>query len=128
MKRIETRPMKAEITLGYNQLYSGKKDSLQDVILEYTEAQQRLNAETGTRLSAKVTPCRIVFSGQDEESVTISFINYPRFPVEVDVFEQGVEYLARELMHSLIQNRTIIECPNKTVMLEKSDTIDPAIM
>ena len=68
-----------------------------------------------------------MFLGQDEPSVTLSFINYPKFPVKEDAFKKGVSFIAEELIRELKQNRTVIVFNNETLMLEKSDEIDKNI-
>ena len=127
MNRIEVKPMKAEITIGLNKHYTKEKNTLSEVTTELSSAQTRLNKELNIQLSAKVTPCKIVFAGQDEESVTLSFINYPKFPIKEEEFYRGVEFIARQLMASLEQNRIVIEYVDKTVMFERSEEIDPNI-
>jgi len=127
MIKKETNPLKADLTLGLNRLYSKVRHDIQDVVDALTKAQIKLFEEHEIKLSARVTPCRIVFAGQDEESVTIGFINYPKFPVNQPDFELAVEYIAGHLMEMLSQNRLVIEYPEKTVMLESSDAMDPDI-
>ena len=127
MRTIETTPMQATLTIGRNVAYTKKRIPLKKMIRTLSEAQQNLYAMHGTRLSAKVTPCRIVFAGQDEKSVTIRFINYPKFPLEETGFMKGVEYIAETMMKELHQNRIVIEYPGKTVMYENTDRIDPKI-
>ena len=128
MNREEVKPIKAELTLGLNKFYLDEKYSLKDVSDALTFSQKELQELHHIRLSAKLTPCYIVFSGQNEDSVTISFINYPRFPIEESEFIKGVEFIAKSLMTSLSQNRIVIEYADRTVMLEESESIDPKIV
>lgn len=127
MKRTEVKPLRADITLGLNKVYSKEANSLQDLVVALTSSQLELQQLHHIQLSAKLTPCKIVFSGQDEDSATISFINYPKFPLVDNEFITGVEFIAENLMNLLLQNRIVIEYPDRTIMLEKSDGIDPAI-
>ena len=78
MKRTEVKPLRADITLGLNKLYSKEANSLQDLVVALTSSQLELQQLHHIQLSAKLTPCKIVFSGQDEDSATISFVNYPQ--------------------------------------------------
>lgn len=127
IKREAAESLKAEITLGLNLGYSDQKIPMQEVINALWESQSVVQEKLQIALSAKVSPCRIVFAGQDEESVTISFINYPKFPVKPGNFREGVEMIASHLMNDLSQNRIVIEFPDETIMLEKSENIDPNI-
>lgn len=69
----------------------------------------------------------ITVYGQDEPSVTLSFINYPKFPVNKTVFQKGVEFIAKSLLSMLKQNRIGIVFNNETFMLERNEEIDKKI-
>ena len=127
MNKKATPTLKAEITIGLNKGYSDESWSLDELKNKLTESQQKLKEEHNILLSAKVTLCDIVFLGQDEPSVTLSFINYPKFPVTEDSFKKGVTFIAKELMNKLEQNRVVIVFHDETLMLEKSDEIDKNI-
>ena len=121
----ETTPaFKAEITVGLHKGYSEAIWSLNELKTSLATAQKLLKESKGLLLSAKVTLCDIVFLGQDEPSVSISFINYPKFPIEIEPFKEGVEFIARILLDELKQNRIVIVFDDETTMLEKSDDID----
>jgi len=45
------------------------------------DAQNQVFNETSFKLSAKISACEIIFSGQDEPSVELQFIQYLKFPV-----------------------------------------------
>lgn len=66
-------------------------------------------------------------SGQIEPHVTLSFINYPKFPLKVEILKKEIEELTKQLMNKFKQNRTIIEYLDETVMLEQREEIDPRI-
>lgn len=127
MNRIEVDALSAVFTLGLQIGYTKKKHTIQRVVDVLTIAQKELHREHAISLSAKVTPCKIVFAGQDEDSVSISFINYPKIPIAADLFEKGVEYIASRMMEELRQNRIVVEYPVHTVMLEENADIDPKI-
>ena len=118
INRVEASALRAELTVGMNRSYSDEKISMQELVYALTTCQLNLQSELNIKLSARVTPCRIVFSGQDEESVAVSFINYPRFPINETDFKKGVEFISSELMEKLSQNRIVIEYHDKTVMYE----------
>ncbi len=127
MKKITTNTYKAEITLGLNKGYTENLWSLKDLKAELTKAQTKLKLKTGILLSAKVTLCDIVFLGQDEKSITVSFINYPKFPLEKNTFKEGVLFVGQEFMKELEQNRIVIVFDEETVMFELSDELDNKI-
>lgn len=113
--------------IGLNKGYSDEAWSQEELKSKLSKAQHKLKDNHNILLSAKVTLCDIVFLGQDEPSVTLSFINYPKFPVTEDSFKKGVSFIAEELMIELKQNRIVIVFDDETLMLEKSDEIDKNI-
>lgn len=127
MKKITVNTFKAEITVGLNKGYTDNKWSLKELKTKLTVVQEKLKLKTETLLSAKVTACDIVFLGQDEKSVTISFINYPKFPLDYISFKEGVLFIAQELLNLLEQNRIVIVFKGETVMFEKNPTLDSSI-
>jgi hypothetical protein len=70
------------IALGLNEGYSQKKYTKKEVIKAIQEYQhERIKAEN-IYLSARVTECEIVLSGQVEPHLQLDFINYPRFAMK----------------------------------------------
>ena len=122
-----TPAFKADITIGLHKGYSDSLWSLNELKTSLNKAQKLLKESKEILLSAKVTLCDIVFLGQDEPSVTISFINYPKFPIEKESFKEGVEFIARTILDDLKQNRIVIVFDDETTMLEQSDEIDKNI-
>jgi hypothetical protein len=127
INKVTVTTFKADITVGLKQGYSDAVWGLNELKISLVKAQKLLKESKDILLSAKVTLCDIVFLGQDEPSVTISFINYPKFPIEREVFKGGIEFIARILLDDLKQNRIVIVFGDKTLMLEKSDEIDSNI-
>lgn len=127
MNKITTPTLKAEITIGLNRGYSDETWSLDKLKRTLRKAQELLKNDNGVLLSTKVTLCDIVFLGQDEPSVTISFINYPKFPVEKEPFKHGVIFITKRLMNELEQNRIVIVFNDETMMFEVDDKIDSLI-
>ncbi len=117
----------ATITLGLEIGYSKEfysKDFLIQTLQEYQK--QRIN-EANIYLSASVSECNIVLSGQEEKHLKLEFINYPKFPLEVDVFKKEITKLGSHLLNKMRQNRTVIVFPDETIMLEIDRAIDPRI-
>ena len=113
--------------MGLHRRYSDEAQTIEDVSKALSSIQKELQDLKEIHLSAKLTPCRIVFSGQNEPSVSISFINYPKFPLPEKDFLEGVEFIGVRLMQELDQNRIVIEFPDRTIMFEDTDGIDPRI-
>ncbi|WP_225035264.1 hypothetical protein [Winogradskyella sp. SM1960] len=118
----------AELTIGLNKGYSEEAWKVSELKAKLIRAQQKLKVMNDQiLLSTKVTLCDIVFIGQDEPSATLGFINYPKFPIEHELFKKGVIYIAKELMFDLNQNRIVIVFKDKTIMLEVNSAIDDKI-
>jgi hypothetical protein len=65
--------------------------------------------------------------GQEEPSIELQFIQYPKFPQEESVLQKSIVALIELMMRELDQNRVVIVFNDETVMLEQSDIIDPNI-
>ena len=128
MRKLSSKiVLNAAITFGLNKGYSSEAWTLNALKDKLALAQNDLKNTHGILLSAKVTPCYIVFMGQDEASVTISFINYPKFPIDEETFKLGVSFIAETLMYTLEQHRIVIEWADETTMLEINNILDPKI-
>ncbi|WP_016990237.1 hypothetical protein [Flavobacterium sp. ACAM 123] len=88
------------------------------------KAQEQIKKEFDVALSTKLTLCEIVFLGQEEPSVSLDFIQYPKFPTEEVLLKKAIIQLVKLLMENLDQNRTVIVFQEETICLEK---IDPKI-
>lgn len=91
------------------------------------KAQQNIKSQYKIELSAKLTPCEILFLGQAESSLELQFIQYPKFPQEESVLKNAIIELTKMMMLELNQNRVVIVFSDETIMLEQSDAIDPNI-
>ena len=128
MNIIRSKTFRAEATVGLKRGYSKELISIEEFKMKLAGAQKKLFSEMNMKLSTKITPCTIVFSGQDEESFNLSFIQYPKFPYEIGKLKNGIIRLIELLMHSLDQNRVVIVFEDETLMLEdKENLIDPGI-
>jgi hypothetical protein len=128
MNTVSVKTFTANFTLGLKVGYTDKLNSLDEVREALTESQQQIKAQTGIGLSAKLTVCEIVFLGQSEPSVEISLLQYPKFPADEKLLKQAILQLASLMMEKLQQNRTVIVFQDETIMLEKGEEIDPAII
>ena len=128
MKITRSKTFKAIATLGLKRGYTEEVISINDFKEKLAIAQQRVHEQFNIQLSTKVSPCSIVFLGQNEPSVDLSFIQYPKFPNEESQLKEGILLLVEILMISLDQNRVVIVFEDEIYMLEEDgDLIDPGI-
>ncbi|MNY26745.1 hypothetical protein D3C86_1606100 [compost metagenome] len=97
------------------------------MINELQEYQKQRINEASIYLSASISECNIVLSGQDEKHIKLEFINYPKFALEIEVFKKEIVKLGSHLLHKMQQNRTVIIFSDDTIMLEIDEVIDPRI-
>ncbi|MBI6115984.1 replication initiation protein [Salegentibacter maritimus] len=125
-KTIET--FRAVATFGAKKGYSEEMIPISDFKKAVTSAQKEINEKLDIKLSAKISPCSIIFSGQDEPSYDLSFIQYPKFPYPVTDLKNAILQLCENLMEKLHQNRVVIVYDDETIMLEQNeDQLDPGI-
>ncbi len=117
----------AKLTIGFYKGYSRELTSIEVFKEVLLEAQQKIKTGFNIALSAKLTPCEILFLGQEEPSMELQFIQYPKFPVEESKLKKAIIELTKILMIKLEQNRVVIVFTDETVMLEQSIEIDPNI-
>jgi len=127
MKKTIYKTFIAQITIGLYKEYSKERFSLVEFKKALDFAQRKIKSEYNIALSVKVTLCEIVFLGQEEPSVNLQFIQYPKFPQEVSVLKKAIVKLTELLMLKMKQNRVVIVFTDETIMLEQSDAIDPNI-
>lgn len=128
MKTTSVKTFRAEATFGLKRGYSEELISLDEFRNRLEEVQQATATELQVKLSGKVTPCSIVFSGQQEPSVSLSFIQYPKFPYKVERLKKAILRLSELLMQQLEQNRVVLVFDDETLMLEeREDLLDPRI-
>lgn len=128
MKRISVKTFTAHFTLRLYTGYSDKVISIDKLKHILAEGQERVKEGSNIFLSAKLSLCNIVFLGQDEPSVEIQFIQYPKFPADEKVLKAAITDLVIYMIEKLEQNRTVIVFPDETIMLEQTSEIDPRIM
>lgn len=127
MKTKAIKTFTAVITLGLEIGYSKelyKKEYLIQTLQEYQ--RQRID-EASIYLSASISESIIVLGGQEEKHIRLEFINYPKFPLDVEVFKQEIIKLGTHLLNKMQQNRTVIVFTDETIMLEIDQAIDPRI-
>lgn len=127
MKTKSIKTYTAIITFGLEIGYSKEHYNKEYLIKELQEYQKQRIFEANIYLSASISECNIVLSGQDEKHIKLEFINYPKFPLEADVFKKEIIKLGSHLLNKMKQNRTVIVFPDETIMLEIDGAIDPRI-
>ena len=127
MRTKSIKTFTATITIGLEIGYTKENYSKEYLINELQEYQKKRIDESGVYLSASVSECIIVLSGQVEKHLKLEFINYPKFPLEVEVFKKEVVKLGSYLLYKIQQNRTVIVFSDETIMLEIDEAIDPRI-
>ena len=127
MRTKSIKTFTAVIILGLEIGYSEEHYNKEYLINELQEYQRKRIDESSVYLSASVSECIIVLSGQVEKHLKLEFINYPKFPLEVEVFKKEVVKLGSYLLYKIQQNRTVIVFSDETIMLEIDEAIDPRI-
>ena len=127
IKETKIKTFQASIFIGLEYGYTQKQIDENLVIESLSELQKQLSAEKNIFLSASVSKTNIVLNDQNEPHLKIDFINYPKFPQSEEIFKDEVLHFGKELMKQFEQNRIVIIYTDETVMLEKSEEIDPRI-
>ncbi len=127
MNTITVTTFKAEATFGLEKGYSKELISLNEFKTALSKAQQKIYKDHNIVLSTKMVLCEIVCLGQEEPSITLEWIQYPKFIVPIQELKRAIVKLVKELMLELQQNRVVILFPEETICLEQEDKINPAI-
>lgn len=127
MNTVTVKTFTANVTLGLLRQYSNQKISLSEFKTALLRAQEHTKVTLNVALSAKINPCEIIFLGQEEPSIEVNFIQYPKFPQEENTLKKAIIQLTKLLMRELDQNRVVIVFSDETIMLEQSESIDPKI-
>lgn len=125
--RTSVNAFSAQVTIGLEKGYTQELISKVAIIEFLQDYQNILFKEKNIALSASVTACDIVFSGQVEPHLKLKFINYPKFPLNEALLKKEIEFMTHALMKEFSQNRVVIEYMDETVMFEDTDEIDPRI-
>ena len=128
IKETKIKTFQASIFIGLEYGYTQKQIDENLVIESLSELQKQLSAEKNIFLSASVSKTNIVLNDQNEQHLKIDFINYPKFPLDENIFKDEVLIIGKELMKQFEQNRILIIYTDETVMLEQSNKNDPRIL
>lgn len=115
------------INLGLQKHYSDELIPKEDVIQYIQKFQKSRLASDNHLVSVNVFDSTIVCVGQKEPHLVIQFINYPKADLShLEIKDEAVA-LAKALMKKFDQNRIVIICTDESILLEKSDSLDPRI-
>ena len=128
IKETKIKTFQASIFIGLEYGYTQKQINENLVIESLSELQKQLSAEKNIFLSASVSKTNIVLNDQNEQHLKIDFINYPKFPLDENIFKDEVLIIGKELMKQFKQNRILIIYTDETIMLEQSNKNDPRIL
>ena len=127
MNIIKNKTFTANAVIGLVRGYSQKKISIVEFKKVLLSAQQKIQEQHAIGLSVKLTSTEIIFLGQEEPSIDLQIIQYPKFPQTEEMLKKVFLELIEILMLELEQNRVVIVFTDETIMLEQSDIIDPNI-
>jgi hypothetical protein len=128
IKEIRAKTFYASAVVGLQKGYSNEVISMQRLKKSILNSQKLIFEKLQVGLSIQITPCTILFLGQDEPSVTLSIIQYPKFEQIESILKKTFIEFIRYLMLDLYQNRIVIQFPDETILLEQSEIIDPKII
>jgi hypothetical protein len=118
----------ASICFGLQKGYSKTTIQMEEVMNYLQVLQNELIKEKQIHLSANCFSSTIVLSGQKEPHLNLQFFNYPKFPLEENVFKTSVEWITEKLMHQFEQNRVVVQFHDGNLMLEINEAVDPDIL
>ena len=127
MNSLSCKTFTAQVTIGMTKGYSKEKIMMNDLKDELLNGQRVIKEKYNVLLSVKIRQCEIVFLGQEELSVELEFIQYPKFLQEEKELKKAIISLTEILMLKLEQNRVVIVFKDDTIMLEQNENINPDI-
>jgi hypothetical protein len=127
MKEVKCKTFKSTVTVGLFKGYTKELISLEFVKKSISNIQKTVYEQFDIVLSAKVTICEIICLGQEEPSVSIEFIQYPKFLYEEKTLKEAILFFTKKMQESLHQNRVVVVFRDETIMLENNNEIDPTI-
>lgn len=127
MNSLSCKTFTAQVTIGMTKGYSKEKIMMNVFKDELLNGQRVIKEKYNVLLSVKIRQCEIVFLGQEETSVELEFIQYPKFLQEEKELKKAIISLTEILMLKLEQNRVVIVFKDDTIMLEQNENINPDI-
>lgn len=128
MNIVKCKTFKAEVVIGLYKSYTTELISQEEFNEALLQAQEVIKQDLSILLSAKTRMCQIQFLGQNEPSIELQLIQYPKFIVDEVNLKEAIIKLVEILMIRLQQNRIVIVFTDETIMLEQTVEIDPNII
>jgi hypothetical protein len=127
MKLLKIKTFTANAVMGLLRGYSSEAITLTEFKSVLLSAQTEIFQKYGIGLSIKLSTTEIFFLGQNEPSIDVQIIQYPKFPQPEETLKKAFIQLIEIMMQELEQNRVVIVFPDETIMMEQSESIDPNI-
>lgn len=127
MKFLKIKTFTATAVIGLLRGYSNEAITLIEFKRVLLSAQTEIYQKYGIGLSVKLSTTEILFLGQNEQSVDIQIIQYPKFPQPEETLKKAFIQLIEIMMQKLEQNRVVIVFSDETIMMEQTDSLDPNI-
>lgn len=127
MKSYTVKTFSASATFGLQKGYTEEIIQLNVFKRALNKAQQAIYEKEKMVLSTKLSLCHMICLGQDEPSVTLDWIQYPKFQMAEDKLKTAILNLVNDLMLQLEQNRVVVIFHDETICLEQGSSISPRI-
>lgn len=127
MRVEKNKTFQATINIGLEVGYTNKIYDKNKLIKELQAYQREKIEKENVYLSASISVCNIVLSGQNEKHLKLEFINYPKFVLSIEDFKTEIISLVKHLLIKMKQNSTVVIFTDETIMLEINKKIDPKI-
>ena len=128
MNILQEKTFLAQATFGLCRWYSDEEISITKFKQVLWQVQKIIYEKYAIALSTKITLTTIVFLWQDEPSVHLEWIQYPKFPIGEDILKKTIIEFVENLMKELDQKRVVLIFQDKTIMFENDENIDPRII
>lgn len=125
--KISLETYTAKINIGLQKNYDNTYYDKSEYIQFLQQYQINLLKEKNIHLSAAVQEFDLVYGNLIEKHLLLNFVNYPKFPLEKNVFKKHINLLGEKLMKQFDQNRILIEYPDESIIFENNESIDPKI-
>lgn len=126
-KEIKHKTYTAKVNIGLKKNYDNTYYEKKEYIEYLQNYQSNLIKEQKIHLSATVQKFELVYGNLVEKHLVLNFVNYPKFPLEINIFKKNINLLAKKMMEQFDQNRIMIEYTDETIVFEKDETIAPKI-
>jgi hypothetical protein len=127
MRVEKNKTFQATINIGLEVGYTNKIYDKNKLIKELQAYQREKIEKENVYLSASISVCNIVLSGQNEKHLKLEFINYPKFVLSIEDFKTEIISLVKHLLIKMKQNSKVVIFTDETIMLEINKKIDPKI-